>query len=158
MVLNAEIHSAAYISIQYQIINTLDPNPDRKRSSSSGTSKMVTLWNCLTVKQSVVNYFPMAFPWIGSLSLSASIQVMPHRWGDLKASDSLTKERQWWSQYRFEIKNEIGGQDESSPKSIENLTVQWCLFGPHFAIQWCWVMAWTRSKWGKFWILSSIWP
>ena len=55
--LNAEIPSAAQISMQHKIVNMLDPqshhNPQPKRSSSSVTLIVIPPWNIHTVKQSM---------------------------------------------------------------------------------------------------------
>ena len=64
---------------------------------------------------------------------------------------------------RFEVKNENEDQDQSIPKSIGTLTVLRCIFCPNlesltpFGIDLS--PGQTHSpKWGKFWLLSSIWP
>ena len=55
--LNAEMPSAAYISMQHKIVNMLvaqsHHNPQPQRSSSSGTVNMIPPWNIHTVKQSM---------------------------------------------------------------------------------------------------------
>ena len=65
---------------------------------------------------------------------------------------------------RFEVKNENEDQDQSIPKSIGTLTVLRCIFGPNlesltpFGMLTCRPDKLTSPKWGKFWLLSSIWP
>ena len=56
----------------------------------------------------------------------------------------------------FEIKNWIEAQFQSSQKLVVIWTVLRCIFVRNF--NWWRVMAWTSSKWGKFWLWSSIWP
>ena len=61
----------------------------------------------------------------------------------------------------FEIKNWIEDQFQSSPKLVGIWTVLRFIFVPNMEIvylNWWWVMACTSSKWGKFWLGSSIWP
>ena len=43
-------------------------------------------------------------------------------------------------------------------KDLNSAKVHFCSkFGNYNFNRW-WVMAWTSSKWGKFWLRSSIWP
>ena len=60
----------------------------------------------------------------------------------------------------FEIKNWIEDQFQSGPKLVGIWTVLRCIFVEfgNCNFNWWWVMAWTSSKWGKFWFWSSIWP
>ena len=62
-----------------------------------------------------------------------------------------------WSE--FEIKNWIEDQFQSSPKLVGIWIVLTCIFVPNLEI----VTSiggelWTSSKWGKFWLWSSILP
>ena len=55
----------------------------------------------------------------------------------------------------FEFKNWIKpkiGRDLNSPK------MHFCYKFGNCNFNWWWVMACTSSKWGKFWLWSSIWP
>ena len=64
---------------------------------------------------------------------------------------------------RFEVKNETEDQNQSIPKSMGTLTVLRCIL---VQIWKAWLQSvltyradkLTSSKWGKFWLLSSIWP
>ena len=62
----------------------------------------------------------------------------------------------------FEIKDWIEDQFQSSPKLVGIWTVLRCIFFlskfGNCNFNWWWVMACTSSKWGKFWLWSSIWP
>ena len=60
----------------------------------------------------------------------------------------------------FEIQNWIEDQFQSSPKLVRIWTVLRCIFCSKFVncnFNWLWIMAWTGSKLGKFWLWSSIW-
>ena len=58
-------------------------------------------------------------------------------------------------QISFGIKNESEVQGQSSPELIGILTVLhlWPRFGNPNLNSW-WVMVWTSSKWGQFWVRS----
>ena len=64
---------------------------------------------------------------------------------------------------RFVVKNETEDQDQSIPKSIGTLTVLRCILVQIWKASLHLVLTYrpdklTSPKWGKFWLLSSIWP
>ena len=61
----------------------------------------------------------------------------------------------------FEIKNRNWSSISIKPKIDRYLNSTKMYFCSKFGncnFNWWWVMAWTSSKWGKFWLWSSIWP
>ena len=161
-------------------------NPQPKRSSSSGTLNMIPPWNIHTVKQSMprscsngcyVNWFtPSAifqlFQWpflelahsLRNLSILPTCKLaglnspnLPTGWSHYRTPMMYIKSSIWSG---FEIKNWIEDQFQSSPKLVGIWTVLRCIFVPNLEIvtsiggELC--MAWRSSKWGKFWLWSSI--
>ena len=66
----------------------------------------------------------------------------------------MNKRHKVWRKKALEIKNESEDQGKSSPKSIGTLTVLRCITD----FPWWWLVTQTSSKWGKFLLLSSLWP
>ena len=149
--------------MQHKIVNMLDPqshyNPRPKRSSSSGTLNMLPPWNIHTVKQSMprscsngcsLNWFtPSEF---------FKFSQLTNELVSLKNGNAVHKQFNlvwvwnWKLNWRsISINPKISGD-------LNSAKMQFCYKFGNCNLNWWWVMACTSSKWGKFWLWSSIWP
>ena len=145
--LNAKIPSAAKISIWHQLLNTLEvsaPIPLKCRLVSPPLKNVLSSFDAKYTAPKL----EMSVPQPLQLEVSATSEMQ-------MSAPPLKKRTQFVRKNRFE--NEIEGQGQSNPKLIGIFNKAkihfWSQFGNHNLNRW-WVVTWTSSKWGQFWLSS----